>query len=547
LAVRPTSLVLLLAFAGACTSATTSTRPAPAPPTASSTSASNTSGAAAPKVAAPTSAPAAWQRLSPERDGVYGTGVDRALAELLADRRPTRRVVVAVIDGGVDTLHPQIAPVLWRNEREIAGNGVDDDRNGFVDDVRGWSMIPKLPGDTGRYDTMELTRLYAACRGLPAGRGLPRPGAGECTEYQRAYGIKATEGAQMATQVTAINGMLVNTTTQLRRAMGSEALTLERVRAFTAATRADSNARTMWLRLADAGIDSSMLAQAGKQVTGTKWQLDTLFDPRSLPHDPQGTADVTGPDATHGTHVAGIIGAVAAGGSDVRGIAPMVSIMALRAVPDGDERDAEVARAIRYAADNGAQVINMSFGKGYSPGKPAVDSAVRYASEKGVLLVHAAGNDGADNDNVPSFPSRRLAGGDEAAMWLEIGASSWKSGADLPAEFSNFGARTVDLFAPGVDINSTIPGGGVEENSGTSMAAPVVSGVAALLLSYFPSLTPEQVKRIIVETARPLRDLAVNQPGSETQVPFGKLSRTGGVIDAYAAVQRAIELSRPLP
>jgi len=548
LAIRHTSVVLLAAFVGACSTATTATRPAPEPVSPSA----NTSGAAAPKTAAPTSAaptsaPAAWQRLSPERDGVYGTGVDRALAELLADRRPSRRVVVAVIDGGVDTLHPQIAPVLWRNEREIAGNGVDDDKNGFVDDVRGWSMIPALPGDTGRYDTMELTRLYAACRGLPAGRGLPRPGAAECTEYQRAYGTKAAEGSQLATQVTAINGMLMNTTAQLRRAMGTEALTPEKVRAFTPATRADSNAKTMWVRLADAGIDSSMLAQATNQVTGTRWQLDTLFDPRSLPHDPQGSADVKGPDATHGTHVAGIIGAVAAGGSDVRGIAPMVAIMALRAVPDGDERDAEVARAIRYAADNGAQVINMSFGKGYSPGKAAVDSAVRYASQKGVLLVHAAGNDGADNDAVPSFPSRRLADGEEAAMWLEIGASSWKSGADLPAEFSNYGQRMVDLFAPGVDINSTVPGGGVEENSGTSMAAPVVSGVAALLLSYFPSLTPEQVKGIIVETARPMRDLSVNQPGSETQVPFGTLSRTGGVIDAYAAVKRAIELSRPLP
>lgn len=542
MAFRPTSLVLLAALVGACSTAPATTRPAPEP-----SSAANTSGAAVPKADTPASAPAAWQRLSPERDGVYGTGVDRALAELLADRRPSRRVVVAVIDGGVDTLHPQIAPVLWRNEREVAGNGVDDDKNGFVDDVRGWSMIPALPGDTGRYDTMELTRLYAACRDLPAGRGLQRPSAAECTEYQRAYGTKAAEGSQLATQVTAISGMLANTTAQLRRAMGSEALTPEKVRSFTPATRADSNAKTMWMRLADAGIDSSMLAQAGQQVTGTKWQLDTLFDPRSLPHDPQGSADVKGPDATHGTHVAGIIGAVAAGSSDVRGIAPLVAIMALRAVPDGDERDAEVARAIRYAADNGAQVINMSFGKGYSPGKAVVDSAVRYASEKGVLLVHAAGNDGADNDDVPSFPSRRLAGGEEVPMWLEIGASSWKSGAELPAEFSNYGQRMVDLFAPGVDINSTVPGGGVEENSGTSMAAPVVSGVAALLLSYFPSLTPEQVKRIIVETARPLRDLPVNLPGSETQVPFGTLSRTGGVIDAYAAVKRAIELSRPLP
>jgi subtilisin family serine protease len=301
--------------------------------------------------------------------------------------------------------------------------------------------------------------------------------------------------------------------------------------------------------MAEAGIDSVVLATAAEQLVGQRWGLRTDYDPRALPHDARGSNDVNGPDPMHGTHVAGIIGAVATSDATVRGIAPYVTIMPLRAVPDGDERDDEVARAIRYAVDNGAQVVNMSFGKGYSPGKPAVDSAVRYAAQKGVLLVHAAGNDGADNDTVPSFPSRRLGDGSETPLWLEIGASSWKGGADLPAEFSNYGAKNVDLFAPGVDIVSTVPGGKVAPESGTSMAAPVVSGVAALLLSYFPSLTPAQVRGIIVETARPLRDLEVTRPGDDSgrSVRFGTLSRTGGVIDAYAAVQRAIELAKPLP
>ncbi len=547
---RPAPLLLAVLLAACATAPAAVTRPEAVDVAASG--GSNATGTAPAKTtsARPAEldeAPTAWQRLDIERGGVYGTGVDRALAELLADRRPTRRVVVAVIDGGVDTLHPQIAPVLWRNEREIAGNGVDDDRNGFVDDVRGWSMIPTLPGDTGRYDTMELTRLYAACRGLPAGRGIARPGDRECSELGAAYQGKAGEGAQMAMQITAVGGMVANTTLVLRKAMGFDTLSAANVRAFTPATRADSNAKTMYLRLASAGIDSAAIAEAKDQLAAQRWQLDTLFDPRGVAHDPKGSPDVKGPDATHGTHVAGIIGAVATAQSDVRGIAPLVSIMAIRAVPDGDERDTEVARAIRYAVDNGAQVINMSFGKGYSPGKPAVDSAVRYAASKGVLMVHAAGNDGANNDEVPSFPSRRYADGSDAPMWLEIGASSWHVGEALPAEFSNYGAKSVDLFAPGVDINSTVPGGRVDENSGTSMAAPVVSGVAALLLSYFPSLTPAEVMRIITETARPLRDLDVTRPGGQETVKFGTLSRTGGVIDAYAAVRRAIEVAKPLP
>lgn len=555
---RSTFLSLAVVLA-ACAPATPSviSRPAPDATTngnASGTASPKTGGAkqdAAPGEASapegPAEAPTAWQRLDFERGGVHGTGVDRALAELLASRRPQRRVVVAVIDGGVDTAHAQLAPVLWTNPREVAGNGVDDDRNGFVDDVHGWSMIPKLPGDTGRYDTMELTRVYAACRGLPAGRGITRPDDEQCGDLAKSFREKAAEGVQMANQIMMIRGMLTTTNASLRRAMGTDTLTTARVFSFVPATRADSNAKTMYLRLATAGIDSAAIAEAGDQLKASTWQLDTLFDPRGIPHDPAGSADVTGPDASHGTHVAGIIGAVATAQSDVRGIAPSVSIMAIRAVPDGDERDDEVARAIRYAADNGAQLINMSFGKGYSPGKPAVDSAVRYAASKGVLMIHAAGNDGADTDEVPSFPSRRLASGDDAPMWLEIGASSWHAGAALPAEFSNWGTRTVDLFAPGVDINSTVPGGGVDENSGTSMAAPVVSGVAALLLSYFPTLTPEQVKGIILETVRPLRDLDVTVPGGDAKAKFGTLSRTGGVIDAYAAVQRAIALTSPVP
>lgn len=545
---RPVLAALLSAsIVGACsTPAGVSSRPEP------ETGNANTSGTASPsktaKPAAPDEAPPAWQRLDAQRDRVNGTGVDRAMTELLAGRRPARRVIVAVIDGGIDTLHPQLAPVLWRNTAEVAGNGVDDDRNGYVDDVRGWSMIPALPGDTGRFDTMELTRLHSACRGLPAGARIARPGETECAAYATAFAEKAQEAMQIGGQITAIGGMYAQVTARLRRAIGNDTLTVERVTRFLPSAGEESNAKTMWLRLASAGIDSTALAEAADQLKGMQWGLDTLFDPRARPHDPRGSADVNGPDPMHGSHVAGIIGAVA-GGTDasVRGIADFVTIMPIRAVPDGDERDEEVARAIRYAVDNGAQVVNMSFGKGYSPGKPAVDSAVAYAAQRGVLLVHAAGNDGADNDTVPSFPSRRLTDGSEAATWLEIGASSWKGGEDLPAEFSNYGAKSVDLFAPGVDIVSTVPGGKVAPESGTSMAAPVVSGVAALLLSYFPSLTPAQVRGILIETARPLRDLEVKRPGDEEQVRFGTLSRTGGVIDAYAAVRRAIELSKPLP
>ncbi|MFN9350052.1 MAG: S8 family serine peptidase [Gemmatimonadota bacterium] len=494
-------------------------------------------------------APDAWHRLDTERDGVLGVGVDRALRELLAGRAPGRRVLVAVIDGGVDTAHAQLAPVLWRNPREVPGNGVDDDRNGFTDDVRGWSTIPPLTGDSGRYDTFELTRLYAACRGQPAAGRLARPDSATCRSVTEAYGEKAMEVSQTVMQIRGLAGALARSTATLRQAMKTEPVTPEAVRAFAPGNAAETEAKRAFLQFSAAGLDSAKLAEGFEAYDGQlRFGLDTLFNPRARPS--RGSGDVMGPAARHGTHVAGIIAAAAVPGRPARGIAPegAVTILPIRAVPDGDERDEEVARAIRYAVDQGALVINMSFGKAYSPGKAAVDSAVRYATQRGVLLVHAAGNDAEDTDHSASFPTRQASGPPFDALWIEVGASSWKGPDQLAAGFSNYGKRTVDLFAPGEDIVSTVPGGGVATESGTSMAAPVVSGVAALLLAYFPSLTPAQVRSVILETVRPLGDRTVAQPGDPSvQLKFGSLSRTGGLLDAYAAVRRAQQLSGIVP
>jgi subtilisin family serine protease len=238
--------------------------------------------------------------------------------------------------------------------------------------------------------------------------------------------------------------------------------------------------------------------------------------------------------------VAGIIGAVRDSSIGVAGIDPAVRVMAVRAVPDGDERDMDIANAIRYAVDNGASVINMSFGKAFSPQKAAVDEAVKYADAHGVLMVHAAGNDGENSDEKPSYPTPLYLEGGRAQNWIEVGASSWKGGDSLVAEFSNYGHTRVDVFAPGVDILSTIPGG-YERDSGTSMATPVVSGLAALIMSYFPNLTAADVKRIILASAT-RHDQTVIRPGGGT-APFSSLSVTGGIVNAYDAIKMAQQAS----
>jgi cell wall-associated protease len=254
-----------------------------------------------------------------------------------------------------------------------------------------------------------------------------------------------------------------------------------------------------------------------------------------------GNNDVTGPDATHGTHVAGIIAADRKNELGIKGIADNVKIMSVRAVPNGDERDKDIANAIYYAVDNGANIINMSFGKSFSPEKDIVDKAVRYAEKKGVLLIHAAGNDSEDIDVEKNYPSRMYADGKEAKNWMEVGASAWGKDEEFVGSFSNYGKKSVSLFAPGVDIYSTIPGNKYKDESGTSMASPSTAGVAAILMSYFPELNAEQVKSILMNSARKFDNLKVQKPNGG-QVNFNQLSISGGLVNAYEAVKMAQEM-----
>ena len=492
--------------------------------------------------------PVDWQLLDAATDGVQGTGARRAVRELLAGRKPARTVVVAVIDGGVDTAHAGLRNRLWSNPREVAGNRRDDDGNGYADDTRGWNFLGGPDGRNVEHETLELTREYARCE-------RAQPGASGCAAVSAEFTAKREEARMEAQQIEQIAAVWVGATRVLKRAMPGDSLTLESVTAFVPTSDTLTAARDIYLKLAGGGVTPEVLDKASKDVKDRlAYELNPQFNPRDIIGDDPanasqrayGNRDVTGPDASHGTHVAGIIGAERRGDSTAEGVATAVRLMSVRAVPNGDERDKDVANAIRYAVDNGAQIINMSFGKGFSPDKKAVDEAVKYAESRGVLLVHASGNDGEDLATAANFPHATYLDGGRAANWIEVGASSWQGGGELAADFSNYGRAEVDLFAPGVDIYSTVPGGGYERNSGTSMAAPVVSGVAALLMSYFPELTAKDVRRILIETAARFPDALVKRPGGKDElVRFGDLSETGGVVDAYAAVRAALGRSTP--
>ncbi|MDF1505228.1 S8 family peptidase, partial [Roseisolibacter sp. H3M3-2] len=490
-----------------------------------------------------------WHLRDPATDGVPGTGAARALRELLRDAAPRRRVLVAVIDGGVDTAHVALRPSLWANPGERPGNRADDDANGYVDDVRGWNFIGGADGRNVNEERLELTRLAAACA-----KGGASPVEVSCPVLRQRLDSARAEAVQLQTQYAAIGTALEGAVATLASALGvpADQVTRARVEALRPANEQQQRARAQFLFLASNGATPEAVREAREAMDDrVKYELNPDFDPRTIVGDTPaagrryGNPDVTGPDASHGSHVAGII-AAARGDSGTVGVAPGVTILPVRAIPNGDERDKDVANAIRYAVDRGAQIINMSFGKGYSPEKARVDSAIRYAESKGVLLVHAAGNDGEDADAHRSFPVPEVEGGARVSTWLEVGASSWNPEA-LAAPFSNYGQKRVDLFAPGVDILSTVPGGGYKREQGTSMAAPVVSGVAALLMAHFPTLTAADVKRIILQTVTPYRDRPTTKPGGEGQVPFGTLSATGGVVNAYEAVKKALDETRARP
>ena len=492
-----------------------------------------------------------WYLDDHEADGVHGLSVHRAY-EALEGRTPARTVVVAVIDGGVDIEHEDFEGQIWTNEDEVPGNGVDDDGNGYVDDVHGWNFIGGADGRNVQYDTLELAREVARLRAEVAAGTADAAAQARLAELEAELATERMEYEGYVAQLAGINPLVQRADALVRAHLGlgeGEPYTTEDLEAIQTTDPDLLQAVDILLYLAANGITAADLADQLESLQGRlDYGLNPDFDPRDIVgddyDDPEdrfyGNPDVAGPDPSHGTAVAGVIAAVRGNGVGIDGIAPRVLIMPVRTVPDGDERDKDVANAIRYAVDNGADVINMSFGKGYSPQKPWVDEAVRYAEERGVLLVHAAGNDGADIDVEPNFPSRLIEGGPEATNWIEVGASRWD--AALAAGFSNYGRTRVDVFAPGERIYSLAPGDGYGAADGTSLAAPLVSGVAALLLAYYPDLTPADVREIILDSVV-RHDAQVPRPGSETgeQVAFGTLSVTGGVVNALSAVEMAEE------
>jgi len=505
--------------------------------------------------------PNGWHLKDQKSNGFYGISMDKAYD--FVKTKKSKTVLVAIIDSGIDTTHEDLTPVLWTNSKEIPGNGIDDDGNGYIDDIHGWNFIGGRDGRNVKEDSYEAARVYHTYKSKfenvtdaatlsKADQELYKTWTRAKADVVDNVDLTQLRQAKMMYQKMKAGDSVI------RKDLKKEEYSGKDLQSYTPTNQDAIATRQIILKICELNsnnydITNSMLLE---ELEGDMRKAETVSTPppnyrgdivkdneNDINDKFYGNNDIMAGTPFHGTHVAGIIGAVRNNGKGIDGIADNVRIMMVRAVPDGDEHDKDIALAIRYAVDNGAKVINMSFGKSYSPQKQWVDDAVKYAESKGVLLVHAAGNDAKNLDSDFNFPNPMLLNGGRPTNWLTIGASGDPGNGGLAASFSNYGKKEVDVFAPGVNIYSTIPGGNTYGNaSGTSMASPVTAGVAAFLLEYFPTLTPEQLKTVLEKSAiKPT--IKAQKPGEGEEVSFSELSKTGGLINAYEASKLAQEMT----
>ena len=507
-----------------------------------------------------------WYHKDFSTTNVYGVNTNNAYKFLESKGLKPRTVVVGVLDSGVEVDHPGLINNMWKNPNEIPNNGIDDDKNGYVDDIYGWNFIGGKTADVDA-DNLEVTRMVKKYQPIFEGTDSAKNKANqakmpeEYAMYQKSKKLFDEKGSEAKQYYQYFSGFN-NAIPSIIKTLNGKTLTKTNLAAIKPASQEDSRNLQILNSLVQEAENVGKTPKEveellRKEVDGalkhyesqaTKhYNLD--FDPRkeivgdnydNYNEKHYGNNHYEGPDASHGTHVSGIIAGLPHGNEAQYGVAHKVAkIMTVRAVPDGDERDKDVANAIRYAVDNGAKILNMSFGKAVSPGKKHVWEAMKYAEKKGVLLVKAAGNENQNIGENEYFPTNFMKQSDEkpfVSNMIVVGASTNNS-QNLRARFSNYNGKMVDVFAPGQEIYSTVPDAKYEYLQGTSMASPVVAGAAAVLWAYMPSLTPQQIKEALVKT---VNKSTVNA-NVDSSANFDQISVAGGVIDLYKAAQYAYD------
>lgn len=487
-----------------------------------------------------------WGHLDLQKDTIPGMSVDRAYAELLKKKKG-EPVIVAVIDSGIDLDHEDIQEVLWTNPGEKPGDSIDNDGNGYIDDIHGYNFLGESYNEQ-----MEMARIVRLKIGDEAYQQVAREKLDE----------KVAEAKSTLPQIRQIRQVITMADGMMQEALGKKTYTLEDLQNFEPQNGQQQQIVAMLSQVYEMGQTVPEALQDLEDGTKyyeeqLKYNLNETFNGREpVGDDPydfsdqdygNGDPNIRVADESHGSHVAGIIAAARNNKKGVDGVAQNVQVMSVRAVPNGDEYDKDIALAIRYAADNGAKVINASFGKPFSPNSEWVYEALEYAASKDVLFVQAAGNDALDLDNPKNaaFPNDHPESESKEFVdnYLTVGALSPYLGTDLVAIFSNYGKENVDIFAPGDEIYSTIPDDGYKFEGGTSMAAPAVTGVAAMIRSYYPTLTAPQVKKVIMKSGISLNMKVLVGGADGEEKPFSEISKSGKIANLYNALILASQVA----
>ena len=512
---------------------------------------------------APPDPPKAWHTMDLKTDGYYG--ISLAPAYQFVKGKKSKTVLIATIDSGIDTAQKDLQGILWVNPKEIPGNGIDDDHDGFVDDVHGWDFLGGAGGKCDFTETTEEVREYNRLKGKYA--GVTTATGGNEKEFAYWLTVKAQYDETIAKsgselpQVQQFMNVLMTTSGFIKKALHLNAdatFKMADLAGINAANDTLAQSKTIWNSVfqeeGPASDNGKIIKDLGEYMAKINNDVNPDLaarrrivgdDPNVQDGKPYGNNILKYADASHGTGVAGLIGAIRNNGYGIDGVADNVRIMAIKAVPNGDEYDKDIANAIRFAVDHGAKVINMSFGKKISPHKEWVDAAFKYAAEKDVLLVQAAGNDNQDVDAKPEFPNDTFLDGSstDADNVVVVGASASKPDENLAASFTNYGKKNVDVFAPGVKVTSIDTDAELNTEDGTSFSSPITAGIAALVLEYYPDLSAKQLKQVLLASATPLNGTMVLKPGSKTEkVDFATLCKTGGIVNAYKAIQLASKL-----
>ncbi|PXX27876.1 S8 family peptidase [Arenibacter sp. ARW7G5Y1] len=487
-----------------------------------------------------------WGHADLITDTIPGMSVDKAYTEIIGNKKG-EKVVVAVLDSGMDLTHEDLVDVLWVNKGEIPGNNKDDDNNGYIDDIHGYNFLGESYNEQ-----LEMARIVGKKLGDASLQAKAKSDLDK--DYQKALQNKG--------QYEQILQAVQNADAEVKELLGKDNYTQKDLTEIKSDN--ETMQRNVSILMQMLSIKDTIPAVISELKDGIKHFTDQLnynlnvdFDGRKIVGDDPYNFDDRGygngnpknrvDDESHGTHVAGIIAAKRNNGLGANGVADNVEIMSIRAVPNGDEYDKDIALGIRYAVDNGAKIINGSFGKAYSPNAEWVYDAIKYAADHDVLFVHAAGNSGEDLDdpNNPNFPNDQINNGPEMAdNVITVGALTSKYGSEMVASFSNYGLINVDIFAPGDDIYSTMPNNEYDFQGGTSMAAPAVAGVAALVRSFYPKLSASQVKAILLNSGLTTKSKVVVSGDSSMALDFQKISKSGKMVNAYNALIMADAVSR---